>query len=276
MIKLYQDNVPPSTWIDQIGSVLVESCNNESNFAAECTYNCYCLLNNVWKLDVKYKTYRGAKKLGVWSGSHWINKNKTEPKIGDIYGYLTIKDRIACPTRSNPYIHRWLCLCTCKNEILKTSRDLHNKSHCGCRSVNRNKVHKQLQQCYNNMHGRCSSVGHKDYEYYGGRGIKVCDEWKDYFVFESWALSNGFEPGLTIDRKNNNDDYNPSNCRWVDRKTQARNRRSNYMINLKNGSSMCLVEFLDKYCTDELSSKQLKTMITKNSLPEGYLKDLIA
>jgi hypothetical protein len=276
MNTLYQDNVPPLEWIDKVGSVLVESCNNESNFADQCTYNCYCLIHRVWKLDVKYKSYRGAKKSGRWSGSHWVNKNKNTPNIGDTFGHLTIQDIKHCPTKSNPHIHKWLCICTCNNTTLKTSRDLHEDSHCGCRSVNRNKISKQLQRCYNNMHGRCSNVNHQDYRYYGGRGIKVCADWHDYFVFESWALVNGFEPGLTIDRRDNDLGYNPDNCRWVDRKTQARNRRSNHKVQLKDGSTMCLLEFAETYYTDELPISRIKSMLTKNNVTDPYLIDLIA
>jgi len=77
------------------------------------------------------------------------------------------------------------------------------------------------------MKARCYNKNHKSYKDYGGRGVKVCDEWKnDYLVFKTWALSNSYKEGLTIDRENNDGNYEPSNCRWVTIEEQAYNRRS--------------------------------------------------
>ena len=71
----------------------------------------------------------------------------------------------------------------------------------------------------------------KFYLDYGGRGIKVCDEWKDDFqAFYDWAMSNGYDESLTIDRIDNDGNYEPSNCRWVDMRTQANNTRRIHAI----------------------------------------------
>ena len=81
------------------------------------------------------------------------------------------------------------------------------------------------------MKQRCGNPNNNVYEYYGGRGIKVCDEWdKNYTTFESWALKQGYDPEsprgkCTVDRINNDGDYCPDNCRIVDMKTQCSNRR---------------------------------------------------
>jgi hypothetical protein len=78
-----------------------------------------------------------------------------------------------------------------------------------------------LYMCWANMKDRCTN--RKDW---GGRGIKVCEEWiEDFPAFVDWALANGWEPGLEIDRKNNNGNYTPRNCRWVTEAVQANNRR---------------------------------------------------
>lgn len=75
------------------------------------------------------------------------------------------------------------------------------------------------------MRQRCFNPNNKAYKWYGARGISVCDEWNDYAAFRKWAISHGYEKGLTIDRIDSNRDYCPENCRWVSQSIQGKNRR---------------------------------------------------
>lgn len=90
---------------------------------------------------------------------------------------------------------------------------------------------RRLYKTWRNMRYRCSNPKDRKYKYYGGRGIKVCEEWDSSFkAFESWALVNGYADDLTIDRINVNGDYEPKNCRWISMAEQQQNKRSNRSI----------------------------------------------
>lgn len=107
------------------------------------------------------------------------------------------------------------------------------------------KTTNKLNHVYNEMKQRCYNTKNKRYEYYGARGIRVCDEWinkehvpgthnctKGWISFRKWALDNGYKEGMTIDRIDVNKNYSPKNCRWVSQKVQNNNTRSNIMITL--------------------------------------------
>lgn len=105
---------------------------------------------------------------------------------------------------------------------------------CGC-SNRRNLKHgrsssrgrkNSLYTRWGSMIHRCYNQKRKDWKDYGGRGITVCDEWRnDFIAFENWALANGYQTHLTIDRKDNDGNYEPSNCHWATHKQQSKNRR---------------------------------------------------
>ena len=87
------------------------------------------------------------------------------------------------------------------------------------------------------MKGRCYRKTDDHYKHYGEKGITMCDEWKnDFKAFHDWSMSNGYADNLTIDRINNDGNYEPSNCRWVTMKEQCNNRTSNVILTI-NGES---------------------------------------
>ena len=87
---------------------------------------------------------------------------------------------------------------------------------------------------------RCYNPNNKGYRNYGGRGIAICEEWRyDSKAFVAWALANGYEQGLSIDRIDNDGDYCPENCRWATRKTQQNNMRSNVLYTINGETHTC-------------------------------------
>ena len=152
-----------------------------------------------------------------------------------VIGIVPINERKYSP-------NRYRCRCDCGNTVDTSGHKLksgHTKS-CGCMKTERigqlnrkyKETNKHLYGVYKAMVNRCVNEKDPAYHNYGGRGIKVCEEWlNDYDKFAEWALSSGYvldaPQGLyTLDRKDNNKDYSPDNCRWVTIQEQQNNKRT--------------------------------------------------
>lgn len=153
----------------------------------------------------------------------------------------------------------WLCKCDCGKQVEILGENLKQgiSKSCGCyciqRIKNKNTKHgftkTRIFNIYIKIKERCLNEHSKAYKDYGGRGIVICNEWlgeSGFINFKNWADKNGYSESLTIDRIDNNGNYEPSNCRWVDKKVQANNRRSNRKIKY-NGMEKTIAEWSDFY-----------------------------
>ena len=156
-------------------------------------------------------------------------------------GKLTVLKQIGF-TQPNKYGQRfaiWDCTCDCGNHVQKQSDLLgrgvrhHSLLSCGCTSKKGTPTHGMcntgVYRSWGMMLNRCENPKDIHYKAYGGRGIKVCQEWHIAKNFIDWALSHGWKKGLTIERKDVNGDYCPENCCWIPMKEQYKNKQSNYM-----------------------------------------------
>ena len=167
-------------------------------------------------------------------------------------GYLTVVKK-ASVTRDE-----WLCVCVCGKTIVKDGWHLRNYKvkSCGCMTrkilsdartkhgrAKQGSEHHNTFYVYRSMRSRCENDKHKSYERYGGRGITVCERWK---TFENFLSDMGDVPdGMTLGRIDNSKGYSIDNCRWETHKQQARNRRSNRILDFK-GLSLTLQEWAER------------------------------
>jgi hypothetical protein len=169
-----------------------------------------------------------------------------------IFGKLTVIERAGSTRDHRP---TWLCKCECGNEKVVEGDSLTRgkTKSCGCirsevmkaRQYKHGFSNERMWDIWRNMISRCYDDTYENYKNYGGRGIRVCDEWKnDYLSFKSWALNNGYSDNLTIDRKDNDRNYEPSNCRWATEDMQNYNKRNTVYITI-NGETRNLKEWSD-------------------------------
>lgn len=145
---------------------------------------------------------------------------------------------------SNRKLRFGLYKCFCGNEFKAMTQSIksNKRKSCGCLVGARSGQSKErLYNILRKMKERCYSENSQSYKFYGEKGITICNEWlMSYSSFKSWALLNGYDDNLQIDRKDNDGNYEPSNCRWVNRNVQARNTR---LIMVTNSSGYRGVSF---------------------------------
>lgn len=150
---------------------------------------------------------------------------------GQKFGRLTVLQRADNIGR----LTAWNCVCECgtKTVVLAGHLRMERIVSCGCykRENSTMKATKhghwgtKLHRVWLSMRQRCNNSKNKSYKDYGGRGIKVCEDWSDFSVFEDWALKKGYKVGLSIERINVNGGYLPENCTWIPLCEQGKNTR---------------------------------------------------
>ena len=103
-------------------------------------------------------------------------------------------------------------------------------------------TNKRVRNVWYGMMQRCYNPQTRSYKWYGGKGITVCDEWRNFKGFKTWALTSGYKEGLSIERIDNGKGYSPNNCKWIPLSEQAKNRKSNHYITI-NGKTKTLSDW---------------------------------
>jgi hypothetical protein len=162
--------------------------------------------------------------------------------VGIQFGRLKVTKKLD----SRNYHMHWLCECKCGNTTEVSTGNLKSRHtlSCGCLQKDHAAISKTKHGLYFDEHGkrtklyrvwggmkeRCFDFSNKAFSDYGGRGIKVCSEWLDYETFHAWAMAKGYKEGVSIERINNDGNYEPSNCKWIESSKQASNRRNNHYL----------------------------------------------
>ena len=171
-------------------------------------------------------------------------------ETGTRYGMLTIiKEVEPYYYRGHPF-RQFLCQCDCGATSITTLNRLRQGKvlSCGCLKGTTHSKYKELTKTriyniWSSMKQRCYYPNAISYPNYGGRGIGICQEWKDSFkAFYDWAMEHGYNDDLTIDRIDYNGNYEPSNCKWSTVKEQAQNKRNNIVLEL-NGEKHTIAEW---------------------------------
>lgn len=182
-------------------------------------------------------------------------KKSIKLKSGERFGKLTVItldhiQKYVSPSGQKHNHEHYLCKCSCGGDSVVRKNNLLSGyiQSCGCllgRIIKHGLKGTRMYGIYAGMKDRCLNSNNKNYHNYGGRGINICDQWKnDIKAFYDWSMVNGYRNDLSIDRIDNDKGYSPRNCRWATPKEQMRNTRKNSIVKYK-GKTRCLAEWSD-------------------------------
>lgn len=174
--------------------------------------------------------------------------SKVKNIAGNKFGMLTVIEK----SKSINGKAYWLCKCDCGNETIVSGSNLRTGAvkSCGCLIYKKKDTHHlshtRLFRIWWGIKNRCDNPKSEAYKYYGKKGIHICDEWANDFVsFYNWAMLNGYDDGLSIDRIDNSKGYSPDNCRFTTKKVQA-NNRSYCKFYEYNGKTQTLTQWCEE------------------------------
>lgn len=190
---------------------------------------------------------------------------------GQRFGRLIVE----CQTKHHGEKIAWICKCDCGKTTEVTTDKLRsgNTISCGCHRKELRLKHglcgTRLYIIWGNMVQRCTNPNNNNYPKYGGRGISICDDWRnDFQSFYNWAIANGYSDGLQIDRINNDGDYEPGNCRWVTAVNNLNNTSRNVIIT-HNGETHTVSEWAR---ITGINEKTMRNRIKSGKPPEKVFK----
>lgn len=176
---------------------------------------------------------------------------KWKDRQGEKYSRLTAIEFVGVTENTKKAI--WKFKCDCGNEIDVRFDKVKNGDYvsCGClrneRRIKHGMRYYRIYSIWCDMKKRCNNENQSHYGDYGGRGIKVCEEWNDSFLsFYNWSIGDGYNDKLTIDRINVNGNYEPNNCRWVEVEVQHYNKRNTIYIDI-NGENKTIKELSEEF-----------------------------
>lgn len=201
-------------------------------------------------------------------------KKRTKDLTGEKFGKLTVIgfDSYKNIGNSTSRSAHWKCQCECGNMVMLDTSSLkyNGRKTCGCSQKSTNGLYgSRLYKIWTGMKQRCFNPNDTQYQNYGGRGIIICDEWRnDFTSFFNWATNNGYKEGLTIDRENVNGNYEPTNCRWATQKEQMRNTRFNRNLTI-DGETKIVAEWID---TSTIKPKTFRERVRSNVSEDRILQ----
>lgn len=243
--------------LNTMGRNAIIAAFGETKRASEWVKDSRCIISKAETLSIR------VDEMG-WDSEVALTKSFTKRKKIDFndfskgkkHGYLTCTGNVV-KTKTNKY--KAECVCVCGKKKMCTTSDLYNKvtKSCGCKkgkithglSNSFSGGKHPLYSIWTGMKYRCYTITNQSYPNYGGRGIGVCEIWRNNFIeFFNWAINNGWEYGLTLERNDVNKDYDPLNCKWITIGNQQGNKRTSVILDAF-GEKKCIAYWSkDKRC----------------------------